>query len=249
MFGVVPKVLWEKTNPADDKNRIEMALRLCLIRGRGRVVLVDSGIGEKWDEKQRQIYAIRSKALNIDPLSVTDVVLSHLHFDHVGGATGIAEGKPYLTFPNAKCYIQKANLSHAHAPTEKDRASFLENTIEPLVNSGSLVVLDGEKEISPGITIVVTQGHTPGHQLVKVSDEKTTLLCCGDTVPTASHIPIPWVMAYDLQPLVTMDEKRGLLERAATEKWILFYVHDPFVAATTVEESEGKFRRGVEVKI
>ena len=248
MFGVVPKVLWERSNPADEKNRIDMALRLCLIQGGDRTILVDTGIGDKWNDRQKEMYGIENRKLPLDPNSVTDVILTHLHFDHVGGATGLSsEGKPFLTFPNATYYVQEANLKHAHAPTEKDKASFIETTIDPLKESGKLALLNGETEIVPGVQILVTHGHTPGHQLVKVSDGKTTLLVCGDTIPTASHVPIPWVMAYDLEPLVTMEEKRRLLRQAVDENWILFYVHDPFIAASHVLEKDGRFLKGSSV--
>ncbi len=251
MFGVVPRVLWEKSNPPDSKNRIEMALRCLLIRGNGRVILVDSGIGEKWNDKTRAMYAIDHSRYQLDRAlqekglsrkDVTDVIITHLHFDHVGGTTSYdGKGGVELTFPNAKCYIQKANLGHAHAPTEKDRASFIGETIEPLEKSGRLVAVEGNFEFAPGVTAWVTEGHTPGQQLVKVTDGKTTVLCCGDTIPTASHVPIPWVMAYDLFPLTTMAEKKEILSLAVKEGWHLFWVHDPFVAASTVKAVDKRY--------
>lgn len=251
MFGVVPRVLWEKTNPPDEKNRILMALRCLLIRGHGRSVLVDSGIGNKWEKKQIEMYGIDhsdhiDKALHeagVTRADITDVILTHLHFDHVGGSTELnKEGVAELTFPKATYYIQKSNLNHAHAPTGKDRASFVENTIRPLLDSGRLKTMTGEYELIPGVWVLVHQGHTPGQQLVKVSYGRTTVLFCGDTIPTSSHIPIPYVMAFDLYPLTTMEEKRKILECAVAEDWILAWPHDPRIVAGKVALVDGKFR-------
>jgi glyoxylase-like metal-dependent hydrolase (beta-lactamase superfamily II) len=252
MFGVVPRVLWEKSNPPDTKNRIDMALRTMLIRGNGKVILVDSGIGTKWSEKLVDIYAIDHSTYQLDTAlasvgctrdEVTHVVLTHLHFDHVGGATRFdATGKAVLTFPNADYLVQFDNLGHAHAPSEKDKASFIEYTIKPLEDSGRLVGVNGEKEIAPGVHILVTHGHTPGHQLVKVSSKEETILFCGDTVPTASHIPIPWVMAYDLYPLTTMEEKRDLFIQAVKGNWKLAFCHDPKIAFCGLTCEDGKYR-------
>jgi glyoxylase-like metal-dependent hydrolase (beta-lactamase superfamily II) len=258
MFGVVPKVMWQKTNPSDDRNRIDMALRGLLVRGKGRVILVDCGIGTKWNEKQIDMYAIDHStqdldrslaALGVTRDDVTDLVLTHLHFDHVGGATRFdSEGKVVLTFPNANYYVQERNLSHAHAPTAKDRASFVEQTIQPVEQSGRFKILDGERGLLPGVHVLVTQGHTPGHQLLRVRSNDEAILFCGDTIPTSSHIPIPYVMAYDLMPLTTMDEKKQILEQAVKEKWALCFPHDPLIAATRVIEKDGRYERGEVVR-
>lgn len=243
MFGVVPKVLWERSNPADEKNRIRMNVRSLLIVGNGRKILVDSGLGHTWNTRQIEMFAIdysrfellRSlQAVGVSPEEITDVVISHLHFDHVGGA---------IAFPAATYWVQKANLSHAHAPTEKDRASFLKEIIDPFFASGRVKVIDGNVEIAPGISTWVTHGHTPGQNLVKVTDGRETVLCCGDTIPTSSHIPIPWVMAYDLHPMTTMEEKRVILKHAAAENWTLFWVHDPFHPAHTITEKDGRYQK------
>lgn len=259
MFGVVPKVLWEKSNPADAKNRIEMALRGLVIRGHGRVVLVDPGIGQKWDAKQAEMFAIDHSKLSLDSAlkqrgvkreEVTDVLVSHLHFDHVGGCTRLgAGGKAELTFPNATYYVHERNVSHAHAPTPKDRASFLEQNIEPLVASGRLKPVGDDHEFAPGLTAWITEGHTPGQLLVKVSGKEGTIFFCGDTIPTASHIPEAWVMAYDLFPMTTIAEKKKILQKAADEKWILAWVHDPFRAASYVRRDGNKIVRGDDVAL
>jgi len=247
MFGVVPKVLWEKSNPADEKNRIQMNVRSLLVVGNGRKILVDTGLGHRWTDRQKQMFAIdhsrfelsRSlEVIGIKPDEITDVVLTHLHFDHVGGAAAFAK---------ATYWVQKANLSHAHAPTEKDKASFLEQIIEPFLKSGRVKAIEGNVEIAQGVSTWVTHGHTPGQNLVKVTDGKETVLFCGDTIPTSSHVSLPWVMAYDLHPMTTMEEKRVILGQAAKEKWTLFWVHDAFAAAHHVVESNGRFQKGTEV--
>ncbi len=259
MFGVVPKVLWEKTNPADEKNRITMALRSLLIRGEGRTILVDCGAGTKWSDKLIDIYAIDHSQYDIDTSlaalgihrdQVTDVVLTHLHFDHVGGATRYNEQREVvLSFPNATYYVQEENLSHAHAPSEKDRASFIDSTIAPLQQSGRIKSLKGDSEIVPGVKILVNHGHTPGQNLVTVTGDNKTVLFCGDTIPTASHIPVPYVMGFDLYPMTTIQEKKKLLQKAVEEDWILCFAHDPVTAACTVRLFDGKFSRGNDVEL
>jgi glyoxylase-like metal-dependent hydrolase (beta-lactamase superfamily II) len=256
MFGIVPKVMWDKLNPADERNRIELALRALLISGNGRKILVDTGIGEKWSEKYIDIYGIdhtrcslesslRKYGFEID--DITDVILTHLHFDHAGGGTYFDREDGILkpTFKNATYYIQGKNLKLAMNPNEKDRASYLPENYQPLIEFGQLEVVDGEFEIFDGIEIITSDGHTIGQQLVKISDGETTLLYCGDLIPTSSHIPIPYVMAYDLQPLLTMEEKRKLLDRAVEENWILFFEHDPFIDAATVKRG----KRGAEIEV
>ncbi len=258
MFGVVPKVLWEKSNPADPKNRIEMALRGLVIRGMNRVILVDPGIGEKWDAKQAEMFAIDHSRFSLDTAlkahklrreDVTDVVVSHLHFDHVGGCTRLVSGKTELNFPNATYYVHGRNAEHAHAPTPKDKASFLDQNIKPLLDSGKLKTVGDDHEFAPGIKAWITDGHTPGQLLVKITGPEGTILFCGDTIPTASHIPEAWVMAYDLHPMATMAEKRKILEKAAAGDWILAWVHDPFRSASRVKRDGGRIVRGEDVSL
>ncbi len=244
MFGIVPKTIWDKLNPPDDRNRIELALRTLLIIGDGRKILVDTGIGKKWEEKYIDIYGIdHTKYTLEDSLEkfglktsdITDVILTHLHFDHAGGATKLKDGILKPTFENATYYIQKRNLDLAMNPNEKDRASYLPENFMPLIEFNQLEVVDGEFEIFDGIELIISDGHTFGQQLVKVSDGEKTIVYCSDLIPTSSHIPIPYVMAYDLQPLVTMEEKKKLLKKAVEENWILFFEHDPYADCATVK--------------
>lgn len=244
MFGIVPKTIWDKLNPSDDKNRIELALRTLLIIGDDKKILVDTGIGKKWEGKYIDIYGIDHtkytlenslEKLGLRTSDITDVILTHLHFDHAGGATKSEDGILKPTFENATYYVQKRNLDLAMNPNEKDRASYLPENFVPLIEFNQLEIVDGEFEIFDGIELIISNGHTFGQQLVKVSDGEKTIVYCGDLIPTSSHIPIPYVMAYDLQPLVTMEEKKKLLKKAVEENWILFFEHDPYADCATVK--------------
>jgi glyoxylase-like metal-dependent hydrolase (beta-lactamase superfamily II) len=250
MFGVVPKVLWNKTNPADENNRIDMYMRTLYIEGEGRKVIIDSGAGTKLGDKMIRNYGIKCEEFGsvltsegIDPESVTDVISTHLHFDHAGGLTYYGtDGGLKLTFPGARHYIQKKQWEAAFHPNEKDRASFFEENYLPVQNEGKLTLVEGEKEIIPGITVIPTEGHTPGHQIVLVETSESNLLYCGDLIPLASHINLPFIMAYDHFPLSTLREKKEILSWAAADGWILFFEHDPVIAACKVKRNEkGRF--------
>lgn len=247
MFGVVPRVLWMKTNPPDERNRITMAARALLILGNGRKILVDNGNGNKFTEKLIDIYRLDHsqydlnsslKQYGLTPNNITDVILTHLHFDHAGGSTIKENGVLKPAFANAKYYVQKAHWQQALNPTEKDRASFMPDDYLPLREHGVLELVDGEFDVFPNISLLVMNGHTNAQQLVKVSDGKTTLLYCCDLFPTTSHIPLPYIMAYDLRPLTTLEEKRRILTQAADEDWVLYFEHDPATAAARVTRTE-----------
>lgn len=239
MFGVVPKVLWNSKIPSDDVNRIPLSLRSLLIRGEGKIILIDVGIGDKWSPKLKEMYAIQpsnsplENALlqkGIHPESVTDVIITHLHFDHVGGATKYDGNRQLIpTLPNAKFYIQKSNWDHALNPNEKDRASYLPENFLPLYDAGLVEFVEGEREIIPGIRVFAINGHTIGQQIVKIGEGKHSVLYCGDMVPTSAHLPTAWVMGYDLYPMTTIEEKKYWLPKAASEEWILFFEHDPHI--------------------
>jgi len=249
MFGVVPRVLWEKKFAPDEKNRITLALRCLLVVEGKRKILVDCGIGRKWDEKRREMYRIDQSQMDLDrELSrakvkreeITDVILTHLHFDHVGGLTRDEGGRTTMSFPNATYHLQRRNWVWAHHASEKDAGAFRASTFEALDRSGRLHLLEGATELCPGVDIFVSEGHTVGLQLVKVSDGDRTVAYCGDLVPTAAHLRASWVMAYDLYPLTAIEEKKMLLAQAAEEGWVLFFEHDPNVAACTVKEDQGE---------
>jgi glyoxylase-like metal-dependent hydrolase (beta-lactamase superfamily II) len=258
MFGVVPRILWEKTNPPDERNRIDMRMRALYIERGDRKILVDCGAGDKLDEKMVDIYDVHCGPLRsilegygIDPDSITDAVASHLHFDHAGGYTYYGDREDLLlALPNAMHHIQRKQWEAALSPNEKDRASFFPENIEPLRGSPLLHLIDGEEEIIPGVRVVPTGGHTPGHQVALIETENVTVMYCADLVPLASQINLPWIMAYDHFPLSTLEEKKELLGKAADEGWILFFEHDPEIEACRISRnSKGRFEISETVEI
>ena len=252
MFGVVPRPLWERRIAPDDQNRIPLAMRCLLLRGHGRVVLVDTGLGHKADARFETIYAVDHGhstllgslgRLGVGPEDVTDVVLTHLHFDHAGGAVSRGpDGALGLTFPEADVYVQRRHWAWAHE-SPREGASFLAENLGPLEASGRLVLLDGEDDVPwPNVALHVVDGHTRGQQLVRVTDGERSLFYAADLVPTAAHVPALWIMAYDVEPLVTLREKTALLGRAADEGWTVVFEHDPEVASARVERTERGLR-------
>lgn len=260
MFGVVPKPLWERAyHRADAANRIPMAARALLIRWPEGTVLVDTGNGTKMPEKQRQIYALDTSRYSLEsslhrlglcPEDIRAVILTHLHFDHAGGGTRYDEhGELIPTFPKARYYVQREQLQWARQPTEKDRASFIQEDFEPLVAAGLMELLDGEGQLFPGIRLLVVHGHTRAMQLVLVEDAGQALLYCADLCPTAAHVGYPYIMAYDNWPLTTLAEKKRLLPQAYEEGWILCFEHDATVQAATLQPTEKGFAIGEPITI
>ncbi len=236
MFGVVPKVFWEKTNPADEKNRIKLALRTVLVKTGKELVLIDTGIGEKFQGKFEDIYKVDKtysienslKELGIKLEDIKIVINTHLHFDHCGGNTRINErGEVVSKFSNAMYYIQADEWQYANNPDIRSKASYLNENYEPLQKSGNLKLIEGDIKIIQGIEVVKTAGHTPGHQIVLIKSEGRTAVYWGDLIPTASHLNIPYVMGYDLFPLTTINWKEKLLPRALKEHWLMLFEHDP----------------------
>ncbi len=249
MFGVIPKPMWEKTNPSDALNRVTLDTRCLLLDGGGRKILIDTGIGEGWEDKFKQIYRLEYKNVLAESLKkagvsfddIIDVILTHLHFDHTGGSTKLENGKWVPAFPNAQYHIQKKHFDWAINPSERDRASFIQNRFMPLIENGVLNLIDGDNQFDDEIEFMIINGHTYGQQMVKISDPGSTLLYCGDLMPFSSHIPLPYIMGYDLQPVVTLNEKKSVLPRAVAENWILYFEHDPYFAAATVAKTDKGF--------
>lgn len=259
MFGTVPKVLWEKTNPPDAANRIEMEARALLLKSPGCNILIDTGngsdfvlkYGDKLGSKFKTMYNISDdgpsllkslKAHGIEPKDIHHVVLTHLHFDHAGGATTEVAGALAPTFPNAKYWVQKGNIETARQPNLRERASYYPANFEPLAASGVLNLLDGDTaDFLPGLSALVSDGHTKAQQMIKVTDGKVTLLYCGDVVPTSTHVKIPWLMGYDLHPLTLMEEKQKYLAQAADQSWYLFFEHDPYCDSALIERNGHDF--------
>ncbi len=250
MFGVVPKTLWSRSNPADDLNRIDMTMRSLLVRGGDRIVLVDTGVGRKLHDKQMAMYDIAFHEhelvhalarLDITPEQVTDVILTHAHFDHIGGCT-VREGDELrLQFPNAVHYLQREHWEWALKPSERDRASFLPENYLPIGEAGRLQLVNGNETLFPDLHLECVHGHTFAQQLVRIVDGDRSLLYCGDLIPMRAHVPAPWIMGYDLQPLVTLREKIDAMRRAAAHRDILVFEHDAFTEAATITETERGF--------
>ena len=248
MFGVVPRVLWEKKKPADEKNRITMATMLVVLDDGNRRILIDTGIGQKHGAKFESIYGVDHsryslqgslKAHGYSTGDITDVILTHLHFDHVGGATMRTEEATVApTFPNATYYVQEKQWEWALSPSERDRASFLPDNYLPLREAGQLELLHGELELFPGVRVIPIFGHTPAQQMVLVEGSEESFLFAGDLLPTAAHVPLAWIMSYDLQPLTTLEEKKIYLERAVCDNWLVFFEHDPEVSCARIEKTE-----------
>ena len=241
MFGVVPKPLWQRRIPADDRNRIPLALRCLLVEHDDGLVLVDTGLGNKEDAKFKDIYGVANEGkdgrtqledalaeLGYAPTDVRWVIDTHLHFDHAGGNTfRDPSGRVSLSFPKARYVVQRRELEFARHTNERTAASYLPPNFEPVPFN----LIDGEAEPLPGIRCLPTPGHVPYHQSVLVESGGERVCFLADLVPTSAHLPLPWIMGYDLEPLVTLESKRRLYGRAEAEGWLLFFEHDPAVVA------------------
>ncbi len=262
MFGIVPKPLWEKKIPADQANRIEMASRSLLIETNSRKILIDTGIGSKFDPKQSDIYKIiypdmetntgdfllqGLKNFSITLEEITDVIITHLHFDHCGGGVEKINGELKPVFPNATYHIQRRNWDWAHHPSQKDGGSYLTENFLCLETSGQLHLMDGCGTLLPSVEVIISEGHTVGQQLVKINGGARTMVFLGDLIPTSAHLKLPWLMAYDLYPITTIEEKKMLLAQALEENWILCFEHDPLVKGGTLKEKKGKVILGEEL--
>src|SRR5262245_51302903 len=239
MFGSVPKPLWSKLEPPDERNRIRLSMRCLLLEGEERRILVDDGAGDKMSPKLADIYRIQHDEHSLERSlgqlglalgDVTDVVLTHLHFDHAGGSTRRDGERLVPRLPRARYYVQRKNLENARHPNPRERASYLAENFQPLEEAGVLTAWEGPQSPWSGVEIFTADGHTRGQQLVRVHGPEGTLYFVADLVPTASHVRIPYVMGYDVAAIETMDEKRALLERAAAERAWICLEHDPRVA-------------------
>ena len=250
MFGVVPKALWEKTNPADDKNRIDMSARCLLIEDGKKLILVDAGLGDKQSEKFFSHYSrwgdrtlVDSlKAEGFSPDDITDVFLTHLHFDHCGGATKREGDKIVPAFKNAQFWCSKSHWEWATvSPNPREKASFLEENLQPIKESGQLNLFDSDKDgfcSDLGFDLLLFDGHTEKMALPKITYKEKTILFASDLVPTAGHIPIPYLMGYDIRPLVTMAEKERVLQGAVKNNVLLFMQHDPHNELVVLKNTE-----------
>jgi len=251
MFGIIPKPMWEKEAPADDQNRITMVTRSLLLVGHNKKIIIDTGNGDKWQDKLKSIYKIDTKTMNLktslakygfEPEDITDVFCTHMHFDHIGGNTKIVEGKLEPVFPNAVYWMQEENWNLANSTGERDKGSFLKDDWSVLLENGMISMVDGKNSFLDNINIEMSYGHTTGMMMPIIQDTSKTIVYTADLIPMAAHIPLPWVMAYDINPVLTMEEKRKLLPKVEEEEWILFFEHDPIHQSCTVQ-FDGKHYR------
>lgn len=253
MFGTVPKTLWCRHHPADEKNRIPLALGCLLIRTpQGRNILVDTGLSSKYDQnaKFRDIYKVERptplletlRAQGLSAGNIDLVINTHLHFDHAGGNTEFdASGKPQPAFPRARYLIQRDEWQDALNPHERNRASYMSENFGPLEKAGLLELVSGDYEVEPGIKVIRSGGHTRGHQCVLIESSGQAGLYLGDLVPTRTHVPLPYVMGYDLYPMDTLEAKRSLFTQAAEKNWTLLFQHDIQKRLAKVENVDGRF--------
>jgi len=254
MHGVVPKSMWQKVNPSDDNNMCSWAMRCLLIDTGDRKILIDNGMGDKQDAKFFGHYFPHGEDSVASSLAkhgfthadITDVFLTHLHFDHCGGSIVRDGDKLVPAFPNATYWSNKAHWNSATEPNEREKASFLKENILPIQESGKLQwvdVADGEEWL-PGIRIRYVQGHTDNMMLPQINYNGQTIFFCADLIPSTAHISMPWVMAYDMRPLDTLNEKRAILKEAADNNWILFFEHDARTEACTLINDNGRVKMG-----
>ena len=250
MFGVVPKVIWDRLNPADEENRIELGLNCLLIQTSDTNILVDTGIGDKFDEKFRERFKVHKsknliqslKEVGLTPGDIDMVINTHLHFDHAGGNTRLEMGNPVPSFPRAKYVIQCGEWDDAVNPNERTRASYLKENLIPIQKVGLLELIEGDTELLPGVRTIVTGGHTLNHQIVLLESEGKKALYLGDLAPTTSHIKTPYVMGYDLYPLDTMKKRKEIFNRALEEHWLLIFEHDPKIGMGYLSEEGDRLK-------
>ena len=249
MFGVVPRVLWEKKSVPDSRNRITLGLNSVFIWTGQQSILVETGIGDKMSAKWLDIYGVEHTmtlpeslhARGLAPEELDIIVNTHLHFDHCGWNTRYdKDGRPVPTFPRAQYYLQRGELEHARYPSTRDQASYLPENFEPIAAADQWVLLDADQEIAPGVELIRVPGHTRDMQCVRLCSQGRTAFVFGDLIPTTAHLPYAWVMAYDLYPLETVEQKQRLLPEAVRNEWLCLFVHDPNIPAAYLREENGK---------
>lgn len=247
MFGIVPKPLWSKSLKADPLNRILLGMNPLLIDNGESLILVDCGTGDKLGEKKKGIYAIDWKSplaeSGVSPETINVVILTHLHFDHCGGLTRRDDrGGLALNYPNAVHIAQRQEWEDASNPNERTKGSYLEENFLPISEAGKLQLVDGDSEISHGVRIIHTGGHTRGHQVVLIESKGEKALYFGDLVPTSYHLPLPYIMGYDLYPADTLNQRKDIYKKAIEEDWLVFFEHNPRPTSGYLMEEDGRVK-------
>jgi len=250
MFGVIPRLMWERVAPPDERNRITLAMNVLLIRAAGKWILVETGAGDKWDSKRRDIYAFQGmprlpeqlSAHGVPPEKIDIVVNTHLHFDHCGWNTRVVGSKVVPTFPNATYVVHRGEFEHARQPTERDRASYLADNFEPIAAAGQWQFVEKEcQEIAPGVELICLPGHNANMLGVRLFGGGQNAIFLADLVPTTAHLSLPWIMGFDLYPLTTLANKKKWLPAIAREGWMALFCHDLKTPAARLPEHDGKF--------
>ena len=248
MFGVIPKTMWQKKCPSDARNRIELAMNCLLIRAGDKRILVETGAGDKLSAKLRDIYGLNGSQLllrlrdyGLAPEDIDIVINTHLHFDHCSGNTRMEKDKAVATFRNAQYLVQKGEYEHALNPTERDRATYFASNYVPLRDSGQLRLIEGDAEIVPGVEVVRVPGHNADMQCLKLKGGGKTAFFLADLVPMTPHLPLPWIMGYDLYPMTTLENKKKWIPRIVREEWIALFGHDVRMPAAYIRERDGQW--------
>jgi len=249
MFGVVPKPLWEKRIAPDERNRIQLCMNCVLVRTGGITIVVETGAGDKLDAKRRDIFAIgegprlldRLAAHGVKPDHVDIVINTHLHFDHCGWNTRIVNGRAVPTFPNARYVVQLGELEHAKRPNERDQASYMSDNFLPIEAAGQWMLLEGDREIVPGVEVIRVPGHNADMQCVRLSGGGKSAFCFVDLVPTTAHVPFPWIMGYDLYPMQTLENKKRWIPEIARTEALAIFTHDANIPAAYLRQRGDQF--------
>jgi glyoxylase-like metal-dependent hydrolase (beta-lactamase superfamily II) len=245
MFGVIPRPLWEKKMAPDARNRITLSMNSVLIRAGGKRILVETGAGDKMNQKFRDIYGLDGprlaeglRAYDLQPEDIDIVVNTHLHFDHCGGNTRLDKDKVVPAFPNARYVTQRGEFDHATHPNERDHASYFPENFAPIEAAGRFEFLDDDRAIVPGVELIRVPGHTADMQCVKLTGGGKTAFLFADLVPTVAHLPLPWIMGYDLYPMTTLENKKRWIPVAIQEGWLALFAHDAHVPAAYLRERD-----------
>lgn len=246
-FGVVPKIMWQRKWPPDELNRLRASCNSLLVRGGGKTVLIETGIGNKLGDRMKKIYGHEEKLLSnfeaagVSPDEIDIVINTHLHFDHCGWNTIYREGKVVPTFPQAQYYVQEGEWLHGQLQTERDRISYISDNYNPLIESGQMTLLQGDAKITPEISVRICPGHTEFMQAVVIESEGEKACYISDLIPTTAHLDLAWGMSFDLLPLQTLYSKKRFYAEAVAQEWLVIFTHDPKVPWCYVDQVDGKY--------